>query len=103
MIELNIHGDGLLRTLKLAKCLNNLMHQRQYDIVHVNTGNLSVEAVSLLVAKYNKIPRRIAHSHSTIIKKSFLYESIRIILRQIINNCSTERLACSRSAAKSFS
>lgn len=44
--------------------LNEVLKKERYDIVHVH-GNSHTIAIELMVAKYNRIPVRIAHAHST--------------------------------------
>lgn len=77
---------------------NTLKFNGPFNVVHSHVHNFS--AIPLLVAKFNKIPVRVAHSHSTLkssngIGRKFYY----FIGKKIINLCSTNLLSCSSDAA----
>ena len=48
---------------KLYNKLRQILKRRQYDIVHINTGNIYVQACCICASRDIKI--RIAHSHSS--------------------------------------
>lgn len=94
--------EGPTRILKLYYGFKKIMKNGRYDLVHVNTGNLTIEAVALMCAARARIPLRIAHSHGTVYITGYVQEKIRDILRSIINRNATYKLACSLSAAEAL-
>ena len=102
IIELHIYESGIKRICRLFLSLSKIMKSRKYDIVHVNTGNLTIEAIALRCAKNNGIPIRVAHSHGTLYTMSKAQEFVRSCLRYKINSSVTHRLACSTSAAEAL-
>lgn len=102
IIQLNINDKGLKRIKALFYSFNKIMKEHEYDVVHVNTGNISIEAIALKCAYKAKIPIRIAHSHGTVFITGKVQEIIRGFLRSRINKYATERLACSTTAANAL-
>ena len=94
--------EGPKRILKLYHGFRIIMMKGHYDLVHVNTGNLTIEAIALKCAKNAHIPVRIAHSHGTVYISGHIQEKVRDILRSIINKNATHKLACSLSAAEAL-
>lgn len=82
--------------------LNRHLTTNKYDIIHVNTANLRVEALCLSMAKRKGIVTRIAHSHGTLFSDSIIKEAARNILRRIIVRSATNTLACSLAAAEAL-
>ena len=100
IIELNINEQGIQRYIKLLKSLRHILKEHSYDVLHVNTGALFMEAIALTMG--SEIPIRIAHSHGTVIKRNALMELCRDLLRMLIVKNATYMLACSKSAAISL-
>jgi glycosyltransferase involved in cell wall biosynthesis len=75
--------------------LNKLLAKEQYDIVHVH-GNSAIMAIETLIAKKNKIPVRIAHSHNTTCSHMFFHK----ILYSLFRKSYTHALACGKAAGK---
>lgn len=102
IVQLGISCGGVKRLIALYKSFKKIMNANKYDLVHVNTGNITIEALALRCAAEAKIPVRIAHSHGTVYVTGKLQEKIRTILRRGINKNATDRLACSTSAAEAL-
>ena len=99
IITCNIKSGGVKRIMQLYKYIYSTIQNGKYDIMHVNTGNLTVEALAHVCARKAEIPIRIAHSHGTVYRAGKVQEMVRSILRKIINKNATHRLACSSTAA----
>lgn len=102
IIQLRMTCGGIKRLFALEKSLKKIMRTNNYDVVHINTGNISIEALALRRAAIEKIPIRIAHSHGTVYIAGKFHESIRFLLRTIINKYATDKLACSKNAAEAL-
>lgn len=102
IIELNIICGGAKRLSKLTLSFSGVMRKNHYDLVHINTGNLTIEAIALQCAVMEKIPFRLAHSHGTVYRTGKLQEMVRSFLRSRINSCATHKLACSTTAAEAL-
>lgn len=101
-IELDLSPNSVKRILLLNHALEKYLQVKQYDIIHINTGSVSVEAICLRQAKLKGIKRRIAHSHSVLPKVNFPMTFIRNFCRFIINKNCTDKLACSMEAGISL-
>jgi len=70
------------------------------DIVHINSGTLSLHLLASKAAKKEKVPKVILHSHNFLPNKTGVKEKIKGILKkQLIRNADSF-LACSTGAAK---
>lgn len=73
----------------------------RYDVVHAHTNLIS--AWVLLAAKINKVPIRLAHSHSTDhFGNSWMRISYSYLRRCIIGLVATDKLACGQLAGESM-
>lgn len=84
----------------VRKCFEQLQEKEKYDIVYINATSILYQANLLAAAKRCGIPRRIAHSHNTIIPGNALKELIRRLSKKSIVRNATDLLACSRPAAE---
>jgi glycosyltransferase involved in cell wall biosynthesis len=75
--------------------VNKIIRKEKPDIVHSHIDTLS--AIPLLIAKLNKVPIRIAHSHNSEQEKNLIYP-VKLILKSFIPIFSTQLIACSSSA-----
>lgn len=99
---LNITQTGIKENCALIGCIKTVISSKRYDVVHVNTTNLRVEAICLILARRENVKVRIAHSHGTLLKASIVKETIRNVFRKIIVNNANEFLACSHAAAEAL-
>lgn len=98
-----IVGNNIGNNKKInIKNISALMKKNHYDVIHVNTGDLSYTAINMWLAKKYGIKKRIAHSHNAVVSK---YKKLKILHllknkldRKIINNRVTNRFACSKVA-----
>lgn len=79
-----------------------LKSHHQYDCIHINTGNLTIQLPCLAAAREVGIKCRIAHSHSAGNgeNKSGLKRILTKIIQKKIYHDSTVRVACSNEAAE---
>ena len=99
---LNISQNNKFRYIKLYQKLNQILKKEKYNLIHINTCNITIQALILAAAKRNNIPERISHSHGTMFPCGNISEYIRNIMRSSINKNTTLRLACSQIAAESL-
>lgn len=87
------------KVFKYHKELKRVLKEGNYRIVHSHINTLSV--FSLWAAKSAKVPVRIAHSHSTIVKckKEFKRNILKNILKYFSKTFATDYFACSDLAA----
>ena len=84
----------------VRKYFEQLQKKEEYDIVYINATSPLYQANLLAAAKRCGIPRRIAHSHNTIITGNALKGAIRGFLKKSIVRNATDLLACSLPAAE---
>lgn len=81
------------------KNLKKLMMKNHYDVIHINTGDLSYQVMNLILAKKYNIQKRISHSHNSVVphyKNLILLRKIKdSIYRLLIRFFSTDYFACS--------
>ncbi len=67
IFELGILGEHnkLSNYLALIPAVRNVIKKEKYEIIHVDTGSLTIQICCLLAAKLENVKVRIAHSHST--------------------------------------
>lgn len=99
---LHISETGLKANKKFIRYIKGILSSEFYDIVHINTANLRIEAICLTSARKNGVVIRLAHSHGTLLKKSFIKETARSLLRRIIVRNASVIMACSTAAAESL-
>lgn len=80
---------------KYISFLNNLMKKNNYDVIHVH-GNSSNMIIELLIAKFNKIPKRIAHCHNSTCSHPFFNK----LINPLFKTTYTDALACSKVAGE---
>lgn len=87
-----------------CKALFNVMKEGRYDIVH--SHELFHSGITLFLAKKAGIPCRFAHAHNwndsdgTGKKRGAIRSVYNIVMRRMINHCSTVQIACSTWAGK---
>lgn len=96
-----IHKINKLR--RINQDIKNILVENQFDIIHVNTGGISIEAIALRQAKKKNVCIRIGHSHSAdALFASPVKKAACKLIRIIVNACATKRVACSLTAAESL-
>jgi glycosyltransferase involved in cell wall biosynthesis len=81
----------------LLRPIMQFLKDRDYDVVHVHSGSVSVLAYVSLAAKRAGVKKIIVHSHSTGYP-SIKHNLIRFLFGFILSGCATDYLACSREA-----
>ena len=108
-IELNIGLSGKINELiTLTKRIKQELEKRDVNVVHVNTGSITITACSVIAARLAGVPFVIAHSHnadphwnhSGLTLKKRIGKLFNTALRLIIRNNSDLLLACSSEAAE---
>lgn len=102
LLVMNIPQDNGFRYIKLYQAVDKILKNKKYDIVHVNTGNLTIQAVALMAARKNRVHERIAHSHGTLYKGGRAKEFLKNRMRVSVNYNATKKMACSKLAAESL-
>lgn len=102
ILELHMKQGSLKETMRFFNKLKRYLSKNKYDVIHVNTGNLRVEAVCLALAKQKGVATRIAHSHNVTLPGSVAKETARKAFRSVVLHCATDFLACSPEAAKTL-
>ena len=88
--------------LKNAVMFRELLRQRQYDLVHFNIFQ-GLALLYVYIAKREGVPRRIAHSHNTALRKSPTRQLKLLVHRtasRLFAGAATELWACSEPAAR---
>ena len=84
--------------LEYFKYMNQFFEEHsEYLVIHSHIDAMSF--LPLLMAKRNKIPVRIAHSHNTNVDKDFKY-ILKQLFRAGINSVANVRYACSKEAGQ---
>lgn len=86
------------KILKYQKRLNEVFRKEKYLIVHSHINTLSI--FPLRIAKKNRIPVRIAHSHSTTNKTEWKKNIIKNFLKHFSKIYATNYFACSELAGR---
>lgn len=92
------HIDQPARSyISFVKALNKIMSENRYDAVHAHT--MFNIGLIMAIARYNKIPIRVSHAHSSLnngsaMKKMF-YEGV---MRLLIKHNATNYVACGKDA-----
>ncbi len=81
--------------IKYIKELNKIFKNNNYKIFHCHANSASC-AMDLMIAKFNKIPIRIAHSHNT----SCVVKWQHYLLKPIMRCVATHKFACSEDAGR---
>lgn len=95
-------SGSLYFLLKNYSMFKELTKERHYDVLHLNAFQ-SLSFFYLLLAKQCGIPKRIAHSHNTALRKStgqFLKLWIHKLSRFLLTGYATDLWACSGEAAR---
>ena len=95
-------SGSLYSFLKNYSMFKELTKERNYDVLHLNAFQ-SLSFFYLLLAKQCGIPKRIAHSHNTALRKStgqFLKLWIHKLSRFFLTGYATDLWACSGEAAR---
>ena len=82
-MELKLKLDDFKKRF-FNKAFDKLLKENHYDIIHSHLNTLSV--FPLRIAKKNKCPIRIAHSHSVPGGRDFFRNIIKCFLRIFSNN-----------------
>lgn len=84
------------------KQMNSIMKKGKYDVVHSHT--YTNNGLVLSIAKFNHIPIRISHCHTTESGKnnSLLYSLYHALMRKLVLASATEYIACGEKAGNIF-
>lgn len=97
--EINILPSDLKNKIKLYFALKYYFSRRKPDIVHINSGTISLHLIASIAARGEGIKSIIVHSHNYSEENSFFKKMIRYILKIFIEKSATNYLACSNGAA----
>ncbi len=98
-IELSGKQQRLLRNRRMFRAL---LRENRYDVLHLNVFQ-GMTLRYAAIARRAGVPRRIAHSHNTALRKSLL-RPVKLMLHRLygrlFTSAATELWACSRAAAE---
>ncbi len=83
----------------IVKRLNELLLKKNYDVIHINSGSISVLAFASLVANKNHIKKIILHSHTAHKHENIKHYLLKMIFMPIFYLCGTDYLSPSLDAA----
>lgn len=93
-------GSNMAGKIKAGIRLYQFLKVHRYDIIHINSGRISTQALGLLAARLRGVEVRIAHSHNGAVKAGFLKRCMQAALRRVAVANATRFAACSRAAAE---
>ena len=96
--ELNVCRNRFVRLIQFFIRLVLFLRNHKYEIVHIHTGSLYLQTVSVLACKFVKVPFIISHSHGAKKYSSFLAK----ICQKIVTELSDYQLSCSKYACYSI-
>ena len=86
------------KIFKYRKCLRRIFRENKYKIVHSHINTLSIFPLS--AAKKERIPIRIAHSHSTTNNKEWKKNILKQLLKPFSKKYATHYMCCSELAGR---
>lgn len=94
--------DLLLRPFKMTYGVYKICKLEKYDVVHCHNGSDMLFA--LLGAKFAGVPTRIAHSHTTILKKKGfnVKRAVNVVMYFFIKKLATILVGCSEQACLDY-
>ncbi len=100
--EGDINSVGkIVKYRQIAKHLSDILHSTHYDFVHINTGSITIIALTVAVAyRLGYDDCCIVHSHNAVAEKIWLKKAIYDFLRIYIVRNVNIYAACSKKAAK---
>ena len=88
-----------INKIRLYFALKQYLKKEKPDIVHINTGTLSLHLLASEAARIENIPQIICHSHNFLPNTLKRKEKLKNIIKMKIFNNANIRLACSTGAA----
>ena len=101
LISLGIHSSGINRLLEILIRLFLFLKNRNYDIIHINSGVPSMVYMCCLASRLAKVRVIIAHSHNTYYSRA-KRRIPNIFFKSRISIISDYLYACSETAAGSM-
>lgn len=90
-------APGGLR-LNILRPIHRYLRHHRYDIIHIHSGSTIVLAMVALIARINKIPSIIVHSHSTGFVKNTKYYFLKACTYPLLKKIPDVYCACSKEA-----
>lgn len=84
----------------ICEPLAEQLKKKQYDVVHIHSGSISVLALAAMTAKKNNVKKVIVHSHSTGIRKDLKYKLTKQLMTPLLDFYPTDYCACSVEAGE---
>lgn len=97
--EIPILANNYWNKYRVFKELRRYFRAKKPDIVHVNSGTLSLQYLASKAAKLEKIDRIILHSHNFRPNQKGIKESIKSPIKRLLIKNGDSFLACSNGAA----
>ena len=80
--------------------LKSFLQEKDYDVVHIHSGSISILALAALAAKICKIKTIVVHSHCAGERKTIKYRLTKAAMTPLLDRCPTDYCACSVEAGK---
>ncbi len=96
---LDINKNKLFNKILLFVRLKRFLKQKEYDIIHINSGSFFFNLEVAIVAKISGSKRIVIHSHNTLNQNEKLKRFLVKIFKPIMDYIATDFLACSKDAA----
>lgn len=101
--EFNITSIKFYRFIQLFFRYVYFLYKHNYDIVHINTGALWIQTISVLALKFMRINKIVCHCHSANpTGNSIFYKLFAKICKKLVTYYSDKQLSCSIKACSTI-
>lgn len=97
--EIPILANNYKNKVRVFKELRNYFREKKPDIVHVNSGTLSLQFIASKAAKFENVKKVILHSHNYRPNQTGIKERIKEPFKKLLIKNGDSFLACSKGAA----
>lgn len=98
IFEYRISGNKIIKKIKLAEALRNLIKENKYDVIHINSGSFFFNLEVALISKMLKVKKIIIHSHNAGGNEGLKVVAMKT-LKPLLTWAATDLLSCSKKAA----
>lgn len=97
--EIPVMPDSIINKILIFKKLRKYFRESNPDIVHINSGTLSLQFIASFAAKIEGVDKVILHSHNFRPNQKGIKEKIKEPFKRILVKNANVYLACSKGAA----
>lgn len=102
IIELKVKGNILVQKIQIYKKLKKILKQKNYNIVHINSGAFFFNLQIAMICKLSKVPKIIVHSHNALNPNKKIKKILIKLFKPTLNLFATDFLTCSNKAANAM-